>query len=377
MEVQNDQEWEEVFQEAKSQDKIVFVDVYTDWCGYCHKLDKEVYTNQTVIDFFESQFINIKFDAETEFGYRKAAQYQVDGYPTLLFLTANEDVYQEIGGFVPSPTLMAYAKDVSRSWEALPALKDKYESGNITSEETIELIGVLEKRDIEQAATVAASYLNGLKKEDYLRIENLWLASRFENHLGSQTYDLITKSKQQIISTHGLSEYQDYMKAVYNDNLELAIRYGELKLVDQLIVEVLPEFVETAALPEMAYISKSLYYGQRNEFESYILENNAYINNHLLKENKLDWLVQKALEIVNNYESKQMYEHAVDLLEQAIIIDRDNFESYALSGYLYALLADFTNAEKYLNKAETLAGDNQEQKEIITGLKEAISVMKG
>ncbi len=377
IEVSNESEWQKVFEQAQAEDKVVFVDVYTDWCGYCHKLDKEVYTDSNVVDYFEENFVNVKFDAETEFGYGKAFKYSVDGYPTLLFLTTNEEVYQEIGGFVPAPTLMAYARDVQGSWQALPELEVKYESGVITSDETIEYIGVLEKRDEEKAATVAAKYINNLTDKDYQEIENLWLVSRFENHLTSKPYYYISTHKEEIIEEHGQSEYEDYMKAVYNDNLEKAIRYGELRIVDQLITEVLPEFIEVGNQPEMAYVTKSIYYGQREDYSAYILENNAYINNHLLQEQKQEWLVQEALEIINNFEAEEMYQHALDLLTQSIQMDRESFEAHALAGYTYGLLKDYNNANAFLNKAKKFAGTNEEQIEIVSGLKEAVQAMQG
>lgn len=375
IEVSTDTEWQKVFEQAKAEDKVVFVDVYTDWCGYCHKLDKEVYTDAGVIDYFENNFINVKFDAETEFGYSKAFNYDVDGYPTLLFLTSTEDVYQEIGGFVPAPTLMAYAKDVQESWKALPELKIKYESGVITKDETLEYIGALEKRDTEEAAAIARIYINNLSDEDYEDIEILWLVSRFENHLTSKPYYFITTHKEEMIEEHGLSEYQDYMKAVYNDNLQVAIKYGDLNVVDQLIKEVMPEFVEIPQQAEMAYVTKSIYYGQREDFANYILENNAYINNHLIQEEKPEWLVQEALEVINNFEAKEMYEHALDLLLQSITLDKNSFEAHALAGYTYGLLEDFKNANAYLDQAQEFAGSNEEQQEIIGGLKEAVEAM--
>ena len=376
IEVESTKEWNAVFERAKAEGKVVFVDVYTDWCGYCHKLDNEVYTDQGVISFFEDNFINVKFDAETEFGASKAFEFNVDGYPTLLFLTEDETVYEEIGGFVPVPTLMAYANDIQESWASLPELNVKYVSGTMTADEKLEYIGILEKRDYEKAAQVASEYIKRLTDDDYLDIENLWLVSRFENQLGSKSYNYITTHKELIIEAHGQTEYEDYMKAVYNDNLELAFRYGELKMVNELITDVLPEFVQLSQMPEMAYITKSIYFGQRQEFDNYILENNAYINNHLISEEKRDWLIQEALEIINSFDAEKMYEHALDLLQRSISIDDQNFQSYALAGYTCGLLNDQQNASVYLDKAENLASGSEEQ-EIITGLKQAVAAMRG
>jgi len=376
IEVENSKEWNAVFEQAKSEGKLVFVDVYTDWCGYCKKLDKEVYTNPDLIDYFEANFINVKFDAETEFGYGKASEFAIDGYPTLLFLTDEEQVFEQIGGFVPVPTLMAYAENVQGSWSSLPELKVAYESGTITKEEQLTYIGILEKRNYEEAAEIAKTYIATLRPEDYQRIETLWLVSRFENQLSSAPFQYITANKLLIIEAHGRSEFEDYMKAVYNDNLELAIRYGALDLLNELITHVLPEFTPVNDQAEMAYITKSMYYGQREEFENYIFENNAYINNHLISADKRDWLIREALEIINNFQSEQLYEHALDLLQQSISIDDQNFQAQALAGYACGLLSDFNNANAYLNTAERLASGSEE-KEIIEGLKQAVKAMQG
>lgn len=376
IEVEDNKTWKSVFKRAKEEGKIVFVDVYTDWCGYCHKLDKEVYTDQNVVDYFNAKFINVKFDAETDFGRQKAYQYAIDGYPTLLFLTTEEKVFEEIGGFVPSTTLLAYAEQVQEGWALLPTLTNKLENESLTADEQLTYIGILEKTNYEEAARVASDYISSLTAEDYMTIENLWLVSRFENQLSSSPFQYISTHKEKIISTHGTTEYEDYMKAVYNDNLELAIRYGELKLLNQLIAEVLPEFAPVNQLPELAYISKSIYYGQRQEYEKYIFENKAYINNHLLEEDKRDWLIQKALEVINSFENKTMHEHALELLQQSISIDDQNFQSQALAGYTCGLLSDFNNAKRYLSEASVLA-EGQEEKEIFEGIKQAVEEMKG
>lgn len=372
IEVSSEKEWKKAFEKAKADNKVVFVDVYTDWCGYCHKLDNEVYTNEQVISYFNENFINIKFDAETQWGYQKAQAYAVDGYPTLLFLTTNEDVYEEIGGFVPSPTLLAYAEEVQSSWVKLPILAAQYERGTISKGETLEYIDALERRDVEKANEVAATYLKGLNDADYLEIETLWLASRFENYLEAETYMYITAHKDLMVETHGQSEYEDYIKAVYNDNLLLAIKYGDETLLNRIVIELIPEFVPETEQAEAAYITKTLYYGQREDFDNYVIESNAYLNNHVLPEDKKNFMFSQAVEILNNYESKKLYEHAVDLLKQCRRMDKDNFEVVSLLVYTYALLGDKKQANESLLLAEDLA-DSDEKSAIVADLKQVVS----
>lgn len=56
--------FEEVEALMKTKPKKVLIDVYTDWCGWCKKLDKEVYENPTAIQYINENFYAIKFNAE-------------------------------------------------------------------------------------------------------------------------------------------------------------------------------------------------------------------------------------------------------------------------------------------------------------------------
>ena len=51
---------------AKNQEnpKMILVDVYTDWCGWCKKMDKETFTDSTVINYINGEFYAVKLNAE-------------------------------------------------------------------------------------------------------------------------------------------------------------------------------------------------------------------------------------------------------------------------------------------------------------------------
>jgi len=42
----------------------IFIDTYTDWCGWCKKMDKETFTNSVIADILNTKFYPVKFDAE-------------------------------------------------------------------------------------------------------------------------------------------------------------------------------------------------------------------------------------------------------------------------------------------------------------------------
>ena len=76
---------------AKAQNKLIMVDFYTDWCSWCKKLDADTYPNAKVVAY-SSKLVSVKVDAEKE-GVELAKRYKVQGYPTILFLDANGELF--------------------------------------------------------------------------------------------------------------------------------------------------------------------------------------------------------------------------------------------------------------------------------------------
>ena len=78
------------FEEAKAkaleENKLIFIDAYTSWCGPCKRMAANVFTNEAVGAYFNENFINLKIDMEKGEGPAIGRKYRVAGYPTLLFV---------------------------------------------------------------------------------------------------------------------------------------------------------------------------------------------------------------------------------------------------------------------------------------------------
>jgi thioredoxin-related protein len=56
--------WEEAAELNKTTPRKVFVDVYTDWCGWCKRMDKSTFTDSTVAAYLAANFYPVKLNAE-------------------------------------------------------------------------------------------------------------------------------------------------------------------------------------------------------------------------------------------------------------------------------------------------------------------------
>jgi thioredoxin-related protein len=94
---------------ARNSNKKVLVDVYTDWCSWCKKMDSEVYANKEVLDVVREHFILVKLNAESgnalSFRGNKiseadfARELGVTGYPTTLFFDQNSNPITDFPGY--------------------------------------------------------------------------------------------------------------------------------------------------------------------------------------------------------------------------------------------------------------------------------------
>lgn len=107
--------FEDALSRAREERTLVLVDVYTDWCGWCKKLDKEVFTDDRVGEAARG-LVAIRVNAEKG-GEDVASRFRVGGYPTLLFVDGDGNLVHKVEGYLPADELL----DVLRALPRKPA----------------------------------------------------------------------------------------------------------------------------------------------------------------------------------------------------------------------------------------------------------------
>lgn len=105
----NDKTMEQMLTQAKSQKKILFVDVYTTWCGPCKWMDENTFQDARVSEKFNKTFLNYKVDGDSFEGVNVGIIYRVDSYPTYLFIGPDGKVIHRIEGMMSAEGLVQEA----------------------------------------------------------------------------------------------------------------------------------------------------------------------------------------------------------------------------------------------------------------------------
>jgi thiol:disulfide interchange protein len=90
----------EALKQAKKENKLVMVDYYTTWCGWCKVLDKKTYSNKDVGEYANANMISLKVDAEKGEGVELVRRSSIQGYPTIIFYDGDGKEVSRVVGFV-------------------------------------------------------------------------------------------------------------------------------------------------------------------------------------------------------------------------------------------------------------------------------------
>lgn len=105
--------WNKALVKAKQENKMIFLDLYASWCSPCKRIKKYSLTDEEVGDFYNDHFINLLIDGESAEGSKLMRQFNLNSFPSLMYLDPNgNEVHRELG-FTTARTLLSIAKEIS------------------------------------------------------------------------------------------------------------------------------------------------------------------------------------------------------------------------------------------------------------------------
>ena len=153
--------WEKMLELAKKENKMIFMDCYTVWCGPCKGLARDIFPQEKVGNYFNPRFINVQYDMEKGDGkmlYEKYKKYII-GFPTMLLIDKDGNVLQQLAGYQEADKLIEGIKNAAEGKD-LFTLGKKYAEGERDFAFIKDYIDGLNAAFLkDSAAVVATDYL--------------------------------------------------------------------------------------------------------------------------------------------------------------------------------------------------------------------------
>lgn len=167
--------FDEALKAAKQENKLVFIDFFTTWCGPCKMMSSKTFPQKEVGDFMNAKFIPLKLDAEKE-GEALARQYGVQAYPTYVVVDAEGKEVAKFSGYMEGDKFIEKV-DAALDPDQQPArIKARYEAGERTPKVVnAYAMQLMEQRKEDEGFKVVDSYFDSLSDADRLKPENVFL----------------------------------------------------------------------------------------------------------------------------------------------------------------------------------------------------------
>jgi thiol-disulfide isomerase/thioredoxin/tetratricopeptide (TPR) repeat protein len=338
------QKWEEVLAKAKATNKLIFVDVFTDWCGPCKTMDAEVFPLAEVGSVYNNTFVNYKIDAEKGEGPDFRKKYAVNSYPNYLFINGDGILIYRMNGSMPAAEFVLQAKnavDESREPLTIDAMKELYPACKKDKTFMFNYLIRLTQLKLNTTDLLDAyiSMLNSTEKSDPKTIQLLvnngtWLNKKLQLGIAmttlenNQTVFNELKAKN-LVHGETLSSIKENAMRV---SLEKAIsQKGQVAL--QKVITMKSSFAKNTFDNKQTVTLKFLY--DTHSYEQFKKKNRDFINNYLLKI-PLDTLLKLDLAFFQEMKRKIELENSPGTNTQEYINSYKHTQSIQLCNFLVA-----------------------------------------
>lgn len=188
---------------AKKENKLLFIDCYTSWCGPCKMMARDVFTQKIVGDYFNPKFVSLKVDMEKGEGVQLKDKFEVRAFPTFVILNGEGEILSRLVGGGKAEEFIERVKS-SLSEKGLLALQKRYNAGERGTEFLNDYIKALSEAYLsDECAKVAAEMLAGKESE---LLQNKMLFDTFVEHIDSPetaSFQYVLSHKNDFIQKYG------------------------------------------------------------------------------------------------------------------------------------------------------------------------------
>ncbi|MCK0132651.1 thioredoxin domain-containing protein [Flavobacteriaceae bacterium F08102] len=221
---------DKALEKAKAEDKLVFIDFYTSWCGPCKVLDKEVFSLTKAGDYFNRNFINCKVQCDDEgIGVEIGKKYKVTAYPTLMFLNKHGEMVHSGVGSMSLERLIELAETAKNPEQNLLSFTKQWDAGDRDKAFVLTYFKELKKlfRN-DKAIADFDTYFNSLAEDEKISKFTFNLATLIKIAPFSTIFNYLEDHASEYYKVVDQKEFDDFIAKSYLWSIKGIVNSGTL-----------------------------------------------------------------------------------------------------------------------------------------------------
>ncbi|MBC5774916.1 thioredoxin family protein [Pontibacter sp. KCTC 32443] len=305
----------EIMAQAKTEKKPIFIDAYTTWCGPCKWMDKNVFVNDAVAEYFNKNFVNYKLDMEKGEGIEIAKKYQVQAYPSFLFLAADGSIMHRTVGARPAEMFLQVASIANDPQQNFASYQKKFDAGNRSADFMMGYLKVLNEAALD-AGKVAEAYFATQKSEQLLERGNWKLILSNINSVESPTFAHLVKNREAFVKKYSADTVDRKILSVYEGSMNKAAYEGRDAEFNKLKSELANLKLKDAE--RSLLFSDAIYYERKQDLPKYHAANAKLYDTYFSTDaNRLNSIAWKYYETIDD---KAMLQKAEEWARKSVSI---------------------------------------------------------
>lgn len=233
--------FDEILSLAQKDDKLVFIDAYTTWCGPCKAMTQRVFPQENVGTFFNKNFVSAKIDMEKGEGKVIGLRYNIRSYPTMLFVDSEGTLVYKVAGYQSSKKLIEQGKKAIDPSFSLAAMEERFKIGDRNPSFLLKYMTLRYNMGDNSHGPIAEAYLK--TQEDWTSPNAMQTIYKYTTSTDSEMFTFM--------ATHKKLFYQKFGSSKVGRRIQLLI---EKKLAD-----------EKTTLEEVQNVYRKVYSGEKGE----------------------------------------------------------------------------------------------------------------
>ena len=375
--------FESILNKAKAEKKLVYVDIFTTWCGLCKKMDTEVFTNQEVSKTFNENFICYKIDGEKGEGRDLVEYFELESYPTSMFLDSEWNVVLKLEGFRPKERLMEAAEKVKVRNKIIGSDDDLEQTYLKGQRDAPFLLDYLKVRALQKMdnGLILDEYLGKISAEQQNAFNTQQIILENASLLRGRAFDYLMAHKSE-------EKFYRKLKGIISQNLNTASNQKNEKLLNDVLAtngRLSKTFAEANEWNTEAKMNYLMLTNQPEKFfvtadffmDTYVLKKDLSIFRNLpeLKEQYQQKIKKASRFVAERFTEREKLAKAAIWIKKSLEIEEKSFNNEIYSKILFTL-DNKKEAIRLMERALVLAKQEKSENDYVSLLENELSKMK-